>query len=247
MGDNGRLLILTGGTRGIGRAIALKFLSAGWSVATCYHQDEIAAQSFRRVADLFGDRLFLTRCDVTDGAAVSFFVDEAVTRFAPPVCAIHNAGFVRDSLLPNVSEEDWDAVSAVHLGGARNLAMACLPTMLRSGGGQLLFVSSIAATTGGVGQASYASAKAAEIGLARHLAREYGKQNIRCNTVLPGFHETRLSERLSSEAVQLLRSRHLLANTTSLDEMTGFLLWLADTQTISGQIFNLDSRMTGWI
>jgi 3-oxoacyl-[acyl-carrier protein] reductase len=247
VGDNSKLLILTGVTRGIGQALARRFLASGWVVAGCYHQDEIAAQATRNEFEPFGEKYFLSKCDVTDEKATGAFVEEAVRRYGPPEAAIHNAGFTRDGLILKTTENDWDAVLSVHLGGARNLAKGCLPTMMRSGGGHLIFVSSITATTGAVGQAAYVSAKAAEIGLARSLAREYGSRHVRCNVVLPGFHDTKLSEKMSTEARQTMLLRHVLWEPPSFQETASFFSWLVDTQGVSGQVFNLDSRFPGWL
>ena len=103
------------------------------------------------------------------------------------------------------------------------------------------------ATTGNIGQGAYTAAKAGLIGLARSLAQEYGGKNIRANVVCPGFHKTRIAENLSAEAEEAIRQRHLLGRTTDLKEVADFMVWLAGTQTISGQVFNLDSRLPGWL
>lgn len=247
VGDNPESLILTGATRGIGLAITRGFLASGWRVAGCYHQDEVAAQAARDEFATYGNRFFLARCDVSKEQGLGVFVGEAILRHGPPAVALHNAGFTCDDLIVKATEDDWDSVLSVHLGGARNLSKLCLPLMMSSGGGHLVFVSSLVATTGAVGQAAYVSAKAAEVGLARSLAREYGHRHIRCNVVLPGFHDTRLSEDMSPEARQALFSRHLLPTPPSLEETASFFLWLASTQGVSGQVFNLDSRLPGWL
>jgi 3-oxoacyl-[acyl-carrier protein] reductase len=113
--------------------------------------------------------------------------------------------------------------------------------------GQIIFISSVVATTGNIGQASYTAAKAGVVGLARSLAREYGSKNVRANVVCPGFHKTRLSANLSPEAEQAIREKHLLNTTTDIQDVADFMLWLASSKTISGQLFNLDSRLPGWL
>jgi 3-oxoacyl-[acyl-carrier protein] reductase len=105
----------------------------------------------------------------------------------------------------------------------------------------------VVATTGNIGQASYVAAKAGLFALARSAAREYGSKNIRVNVVCPGFHQTRLSGNLSPEAEEAIRKKHLLGRTTDLQEVADFMVWLASAQTISGQVFNLDSRLPGWL
>jgi 3-oxoacyl-[acyl-carrier protein] reductase len=102
-------------------------------------------------------------------------------------------------------------------------------------------------TTGNIGQVSYVSAKAGVIGLARSLAREYGARNIHVNVVLPGFHKTKLSGELSPEAEEAIHKKHLLPVTADLKEVFDFVVWLVGTKSISGQVFNLDSRIPGWL
>jgi 3-oxoacyl-[acyl-carrier protein] reductase len=119
--------------------------------------------------------------------------------------------------------------------------------MLKQKDGHLIFISSVVATTGNIGQGSYTAAKAGVIGLARSIAREYGSKNIKVNVVCPGFHKTKLAEGLSPEAEQTILEKHLLGKTTDLKEVCEFVVWLAGTQTISGQVFNLDSRLPGWL
>jgi 3-oxoacyl-[acyl-carrier protein] reductase len=247
MGDNPKVLWLSGGTRGIGRAVVGAFLSNGWSVASMWHSDEKAALETVGGFGEYGDRFFLKRCDVADGEQVRIWGCEARERMGTPDCVIHNAGETLNAPLLNVREEDWDATRAVHLEGARHLVLGALPLFLKNGGGQFIFISSVVATTGNPGQAAYASFKAALVGFMRSLAWEYGKRLVRCNAVMPGFHATRLSSNLTNEALSAIKSRHLLPETTDLDETTSFLLWLAGTRTISGQVFNLDSRIPGWL
>jgi len=246
MGDKPGLVLLTGGTRGIGRALARAFLATGRAVAATWHADEIAAQGTREEFEPYGLSFSLTRCDAADPAAVRNWVSAVLQAQGPPDCAIHNAGSTLNARLAQTEEADWDAAMALHLGGAKNLVQACLRPMMKAGG-QFIFLSSVVATTGNIGQPAYSAAKAAVVGFSRSVAREYGARRVRANVVLPGFHLTRLSEGLAPNALEAIRSRHLLAESTSLEEVAGFFLWLATTQTISGQIFNLDSRLPGYL
>jgi len=241
------VVLVTGGTRGIGLSLCKTFAEKGWKVAACYHEDEKAAgEAKARLAPLTRD-FSISRCDVTQEKEVQDWVRQSQERFGSIDCAIHNAGSTLNARVLNVLETDWDAVLAVHLKGAFWLSKACLKSMLKQGSGHLMFISSVVATTGNIGQASYVSAKAGTLGLARSLAREYGSKNIRVNTVLPGFHKTRLSAELTPEAEKAIQKKHLLPSTASLKEVSDFVVWLAGTQTISGQVFNLDSRIPGWL
>jgi 3-oxoacyl-[acyl-carrier protein] reductase len=240
------VLLISGGTRGIGWGLLQAFAAAGWAVSTCYHEDEAsAAEAKAQLAKLTSDFLIL-KADVTRSSEVNAWIAATRERFSTIDCAIHNAGFTRNARVMNVEEADWDATLDVHLKASFLISKACLKPMLRQGG-NLIFISSVVATTGNFGQVSYASAKAGLIGLARSLAREYGSKNIRVNVVCPGFHKTRLSDGLTPEAEEAIRAKHLLPVTTDLREVEQFMLWLARSRSISGQVFNLDSRIPGWL
>lgn len=241
------VLLLTGGTRGIGLALLKAFARRGWSVATCYHQDEEdAKQAARDISSLTPDFL-LSRCDVSLGEQVETLVGGVMKKWGRLDCLIHNAGATWNARILNAGEAEWESTMDVHLKGAFHLSKACLKPMLKQKDGHLIFISSMVATTGNIGQGAYTAAKAGLIGLARSLAREYGAKNIRANLVCPGFHKTLISENLSAEAEEAIRERHLLDRTTDLNEVADFMVWLAGTQTISGQVFNLDSRLPGWL
>jgi 3-oxoacyl-[acyl-carrier protein] reductase len=240
-------VLITGGTRGIGLALGLAFLKAGWKLCTCYHQDDASAETARREYSLLSPDFQLMKCDVSREKPVEELVQAAVQQWGVLDCAIHNAGATWNARIPNVEELQWEDTMGVHLKGAFLVSKASLKPMIKKKSGHILFVSSIVASTGNIGQASYTAAKAGVLGLMRSLAREYGGRNIRCNAVFPGFHKTRLADGLSAEAEEAIRQNHLLGATADLDEVAQFVVWLAGTRTISGQVFNLDSRIPGWI
>jgi len=242
-----RSILVTGGTRGIGLALCKAFAEKGWAVAACYHQDEKAAREARQALSGLTGEFHLAPCDVTDGEQVRALVGEVLGKWGRLDCAIHNAGATWNARLLNVNEAQWDETLGVHLKGAFWTAQAALKPMLRQKSGHLIFVSSLVASTGNIGQGSYSAAKAGMVGLMRSLAGEYGGKNIRANVVFPGFHRTRLAEGLSVEAEEAIRQRHLLKSTTDMKELADFTLWLAGTTTVSGQVFNIDSRLPGWL
>ena len=241
------VVLITGGTRGIGLAIGKAFARNGWNVAACYHQDEESALKASQEISGITKNFHLVQSDVSKPDQVRAMVEDVVGKWGRVDCAIHNAGATWNARILNVEEKDWDATLGVHLTGAFHLSKYCLKPMLKQKGGHLVFISSITATTGNIGQGAYTAAKAGLIGLSRSLAREYGERNIRCNVVCPGFHKTRIADNLSPEAEEAIRKRHLLGKTANLDEVASFMVWLAGTQAISGQVFNLDSRLPGWL
>ncbi len=240
-------VLITGGTRGIGLALVKAFLGKGWKVAACYHLDEIDAQKALEECSAISGDFFLQKIDVSREASVGEMIKAIIGKWGTLDCVIHNAGSTQNARMINVEESQWDETLGVHLKGAFLLAKTCLRPMMKQKSGNFIFISSVVATTGNVGQVSYVAAKSGVIGLARSLAREYGSKNIRANVVCPGFHKTRLSGNLSSEAEQAIREKHLLGSTTDINEVADFMLWLANSRTISGQIFNLDSRLPGWL
>jgi 3-oxoacyl-[acyl-carrier protein] reductase len=247
METNNPSVLITGGTRGIGLALVKKFLQKKWSVSTCYHLDEEDAKKTQDELSVIAPHFSLTKNDITDEDSVIQLVQDTLAKWRRLDCVIHNAGSTQNARLINVEESQWDETLDVHLKGAFLLSKACLRPMMKQKGGSLIYISSVVATTGNIGQVSYVAAKAGLFALARSAAREYGSKNIRVNVVCPGFHKTRLSGNLSPEVEEAIQQKHLLGRTTDLQEVADFMVWLASTKTISGQVFNLDSRLPGWL
>jgi 3-oxoacyl-[acyl-carrier protein] reductase len=178
--------------------------------------------------------------DVTDAAAVdSYFKDRPIDLL---VCA---AGAVADAPLARMGEESWDHIFAVNYQGAADCAAAVLPTMLRQQRGHIILISSHSALHPPTGQAAYASAKAALLGLNATLARRYGRHNIRVNTLLPGFIETRITEAVSVSRKAEILEKHALGRLNDAAAVARFVAFLhTDLPHTSGQVFQLDSRPT---
>lgn len=155
---------------------------------------------------------------------------------------VNNAGVTRDSLFARLSEENWDEVIDTNLKGAFLCTSAALGLMMRQRNGHIIQIGSFSAISPPLGQANYAAAKAGLIGLTKSIAKEWGKRNIRCNCVLPGFLETKMTAGLSEEAVAAAKDRHALGRFNTVEEASRFIAFLAGTENISGQIFQLDSR-----
>lgn len=210
-------VIITGGEGGLGRVLAAAFTEAGHEV-------------------LAPGRGAL---DVSDTTAVKdFFKDRAVDLL---IC---NAGLTRDALLGKLPEEDWDVVMESNLRGAARCATAASRKMIRERTGHIVFISSHSAIHPPAGQAAYAAAKAALIGLTMSLAKELGPAGIRVNAVLPGFLETRMTEGLSEERREQVRAEHVLGRFNTAEAVGRFLVTLHDKMPhTSGQVFRLDSRV----
>lgn len=156
---------------------------------------------------------------------------------------VNNAGITRDALFPRVQAENWDEVMRTNLKGAHLCSQAAARFMMKQRAGTILNIGSYSALHPPLGQSSYAAAKAGLIGLTKSYASELGKRNIRVNCILPGFLETKMTRDLSEEARQAALDRHALGRFNTIEEAARFLVFLAETTTISGQVFQLDSRV----
>lgn len=210
------LAVVTGGTGALGRAIAKALQEIGWTVE--------APGS---------DTL-----DVRDPKLLSHFFELRPVELL--VCA---AGITHDALLPRLSPQAWDETWAVNFQGAHDCAQAALPGMISRGSGHIVFISSYSAQHPPAGQVAYATAKAALLGLARDLALRHGSANIRINCVLPGFLETRMTQKVSEARRNDVLSDHALGRFNTCDRVAAFIRFLHHEQPhTSGQIFQLDSR-----
>ncbi|MEO5716836.1 MAG: SDR family NAD(P)-dependent oxidoreductase [Luteolibacter sp.] len=210
--------VITGGNGTLGHAIAAALEDPGWKILTPSSTD----------------------MDVRDESSVRRFFQQNPLELL--VCA---AGIIRDAPLLRMTGDSWDDVIAVNFKGAVACARAALPAMIRNGGGHIIFISSFSALHPPVGQAAYATAKAALLGLMEDLARAHGPQNIRVNTVLPGFIETRMTESVSEKRREEVRDSHLLKRFNTPVEVGKFIRHLHHhLPHTSGQVFQLDSRIS---
>jgi 3-oxoacyl-[acyl-carrier protein] reductase len=211
-------LIITGAHGSLGKVLETTFLNFDWKVEAASHHE----------------------LDVTNSTAIrKYFKSRQLDLL---VCA---AGITRDAPLVCMQENQWNDVLAVNYKGAADCAVAVLPEMIRQGHGHIVFISSYSALHPAVGQAAYAASKAALLGLTVDLAAKYGSYNIRVNTVLPGFIETKMTETVSAlRKVQIL-SEHSLRRFNTLTAVAKFILHLhEDLLCTSGQVFQLDSRIS---
>jgi 3-oxoacyl-[acyl-carrier protein] reductase len=209
-------VVITGGTGGLGTAVSEKFREAGWEVTALGRSD----------------------LDLLDRKAVdSYFSSNPCDLL---ICA---AGMIRDQRLERLDEENWEDVYRVNYEAAANCAMAALPSMAQRGEGHVVFISSYAAIRPAVGQAAYATAKAALLGLTKELASAWGGKRIRVNAVLPGFLETPMTATVSERRKEVVRDLHFLGKFNTPEAAAAFLLFMEEQMAwTSGQVFQLDSR-----
>ena len=228
MSFDGREVVVTGGTRGIGAAITRAFLARGARVHATYRGDEAAAARMREECAESGDRLVLARVDVTDPDAVAAFW--GALEEAPVSVLVNNAGVRRDSLLATMSEEDWGAVLDANLSGGYRMAKHAVLNMLRRRHGRIVFVTSPAGRVGFEGQGNYAASKAGQVGLARALCKEVARKGITVNCVSPGFVETELIADLPAETAKAYRSSVPMRRFGRPEEVASAVLFLASDE-----------------
>jgi 3-oxoacyl-[acyl-carrier protein] reductase len=234
------IALVTGGSRGIGRATVEALLAEDWTVAFTYRADEDAAHEIE-TASAGRARGFLL--DLRDRERPGQLVVEIEQSIGPLDALVNNAGLRRESLLAMTPDREWDEVMDVNLDGVFRCCRAVLPLMMHRRSGTIVNISSLAAVSGVPGQTAYAASKAALLGMTRALAREVGKRGVRVNAVLPGFVPTDMTASLPEGVVRTLRSHECLARGTSAADVANLVAFLISDRAaaITGQALLVDS------
>ena len=224
---------MTGGNRGIGRAIAEAFLAAG---------DKVAVTSRSGGGP---DGALALVCDITDGAAIDAAFAEAEAAHGPVEVLVANAGITADTLLLRMSDDDWGSVIDTNLTGSFRLAKRASKGMLRLRRGRIVFISSVVGLLGSAGQVNYAASKAGLVGMARSIARELGSRSITANVVAPGFVETDMTGVLTDEQKAAILGQVPLGRYGSVDEIAETVLWLTGPGAayVTGAVIPVDGGL----
>jgi len=228
-----RVVLVTGGNRGIGRAIAARFVAAGYKVAVTARSGE-------------GPEGTLTvRADVTDAASVDAAFTEVEEKLGPVTIVVANAGITKDTLLLRMTEDDFDSVVDTNLGGTFRVVKRASKGMLKARWGRVVLISSVVGLYGSAGQINYASSKAGLVGFARSLTRELGARGITANVVAPGFIETEMTAELPEEKKAEYKKAIPAGRYASAGEVAGVVAWLAsdDAAYISGAVIPVDGGL----
>lgn len=197
-----KIALITGGSRGIGRAIALKLADEGCDVAVVYAGNEAAANATVAEIEEKGVRAAAFKCDVSDAAQAIDTVNQVIETLGTPDVLVNNAGIIRDGLAMRMKPEDFAAVIDTNLNGAFHMIRACLPAFVRRRSGRIVNIASVSGMMGNAGQANYAASKAGLIGLTKTVAREVAARGITVNAVAPGFIETDMTKSMSEAALK---------------------------------------------
>ena len=239
-----RTAVVTCGSRGIGRALVTALAGKGYNVAFNYVGDSSEAKD--TLASLEGLSVEAYEVDVTDPGAVKDFADQVIKKYGTVDILINNAGIAIDRLFLRMSFEDWKRVIDVNLTGGFLVTNTFMRYLLKSEAGRIIFMSSIIAFKGNVGQTNYAASKAGLIGLMKSLAKEVAAKGITCNAILPGAVETDMVKTLKEEWREQLRSNIPLKRFASPSEIAGLALYLLSEEAsyITGQTFTIDGGLT---
>jgi len=234
--------IVTGASRGLGRIIALRLGAGGYRVAVHYHAAETASVRVCRAIRRSGGQALAVGADLRDPDAADALITRVLTAWHRLDLLVHNAGVAHDALVLRMEAAAWHNVIATHLTGGFSLMQAAARPMIRQRGGRIVVIGSLAGLTGRAGQANYAAAKAGLIALSKTAAREWARHNIRVNCILPGYLPLGMGRRLSQAQRRQLLKNSLLGG-GSAREVADWIVTLAATRRVSGQVFNLDSRV----
>jgi 3-oxoacyl-[acyl-carrier protein] reductase len=228
-----RSVLVTGGNRGIGRAIAETFLAAG---------DRVAVTTRSGGAP---DGALDVRCDITDADAVEAAFKEIEAAHGPVEVLVANAGITADTLLLRMSDDDWSSVIDTNLTGSFRLAKRAAKGMLRLRRGRIVFISSVVGLLGSAGQVNYAASKAGLVGMARSLARELGSRSITANVVAPGFIETDMTAVLTDDQKNTIKTQVPLGRYGAVDEVADAVLWLTGQGAgyVTGAVIPVDGGL----
>ena len=242
---SGRVALVTGGSRGIGRAIALKLASEGAHVAVNFNQNQLAAEEVVAAAKVAGVDAIMVQGDIGTREGAEAAVKATVERWNRLDILVNNAGITRDQLIMRLSDEDWDAVLDTNLKGAYLCSKLASRHMLRARWGRIINISSVVGQMGNAGQANYAAAKAGLLGLTKSLAREFASKNITANAVAPGWIETDIVAGLSEEARQYVLGQIPLGRYGEPEDVAGAVAFLVSDAAayITGQTLNVDGGM----
>jgi len=242
--DN-RSAVVTGSSRGIGRAIALVLAAQGADVLVNYAGREDLAEEVAAEIRAMGRRAFTFKADVADPDQAAGMVGAAVKNFGRLDILVNNAGITRDNLLPRMREEDWEAVISLNLKGAFNCMKAAVRPMLKARKGRIINISSIAGVVGNPGQVNYAASKAGLIGLTKAAAKELGSRSITVNVVAPGLIDTDMASDMTEEARRKILAGVPLGRMGKVNEVAEVVAFLAGDSSsyITGQVIIVDGGL----
>ncbi len=242
---DGKVALVTGGSRGIGRAIAVALAREGAKVAINFAGNEKAAEETKALVEQAGSEAILLKADVSDKDADAALIDTVVKTYGKIDILVNNAGITRDSLMLRMKEDDFDAVIDTNLRSVFYLTKAAAKSMMKKRTGRIINMSSVVGLTGNAGQVNYAAAKAGVLGITKSAAKELASRGITVNAVAPGFIETDMTDVLSDTVKESLLHEIPLKRMGEPKDVANAVLFLASDQSayITGQVIHVDGGL----
>ena len=242
MSIHNKVALITGGSRGIGKAVAIRLARDGVKLAINYKSDKKSADLVVGLANEMGVEALAVQADVSDSSQVDVMVDQVVSTFGNVDILVNNAGIIHDSLLMRMSEEIWDEVLNTNLKGSYNCTKAVLRYMVRQRWGRVINVVSVVGIEGNPGQSNYAASKAGVIAFSRSIAKEVASRNITVNSVAPGYISTEIVADLNPEFKELILSRIPQNKFGTVEDVSNMVGYLASEEAnyITGEVIRVD-------
>lgn len=242
---NGKVALITGGSRGIGKAIAIKLASYKANIVINYTSNKEHALKVKEEIESYGVKSIVIKCDVSKSDEVNNMIEEVVKEFGQIDILVNNAGITRDGLLMRMKEEDFDSVIDINLKGVFNCTKSATKYMMKKRYGKIINISSVVGLIGNAGQANYCASKAGVIGLTKSSARELASRNINVNAIAPGFIDTDMTSVLNENLKETMLKNIPQNRSGSPEDVANLVLFLASDMSsyITGQIINVDGGM----
>ncbi|KXZ39627.1 3-oxoacyl-[acyl-carrier-protein] reductase [Alkalithermobacter thermoalcaliphilus JW-YL-7 = DSM 7308] len=242
---NGKVALVTGGSRGIGKAIAIKLASLGANVVINYTSKEEEALNTQEEINSYGVKSLIVKCDVSKYDDVQNMIDKVIDTFGRIDILVNNAGITKDGLLMRMKEEDFDSVISVNLKGVFNCTKAVTKPMMKQRSGKIINMSSVVGVMGNVGQSNYCASKAGVIGFTKATAKELASRNINVNAIAPGFIDTDMTRVLKEEVKEAMIRNIPLGRYGSTEDIANLVVFLSSSMSdyITGQVIHVDGGM----
>ena len=242
---DGKIALVTGGSRGIGRAVAIELAKEGAAVAINYAGNKAAAEEVQSIITQIGGKAMIIQADVSDEKSAMQMVEEVIAQLGGIDILVNNAGITRDGLFIRMKEEDWNAVINTNLTGIFNCTKVAAKYMMKKRSGRIINMSSVSGIMGNAGQTNYAAAKAGVIGFTKSLAREMASRGITVNAVAPGFIATDMTAAMPEKAQEHVLTSIPLGKMGKPEDIANAVLFLASDKAsyITGQVIHVDGGM----
>ena len=240
-----QVVLVTGGSRGIGKAIALKYAENGYDIVINYVSEKTDVNALKNEFEKYGVECLIVKADVSKAEEVENLTKQAIEKFGKIDVLVNNAGITRDTLLMRMKEEDFDKVIEINLKGTFLVTKAVTPYMMKKRNGRIINLSSVVGITGNAGQSNYSASKAGIIGFTKSVAKELASRNIRANAVAPGFIDTDMTSILSDDVKANINAQIPMKRMGTAREIANVVYFLGNEESsyITGQVINIDGGM----